>query len=67
MKQASKNLLEGVVTFAVGLVLWLFTEGVEISVFTLTKVGVALMCVGGVLLALGLFQSARGANAVRHG
>ncbi|MDT0489540.1 DUF5708 family protein [Streptomyces griseus] len=67
MKQASKNLLEGVITSAVGLVLWLFTDGVETPVVTLTKIGVVLMCVGGVLIALGLFQSARGANSVGRG
>ncbi|MGW6568012.1 DUF5708 family protein [Streptomyces sp. NPDC054975] len=66
MKQASKNLLEGVVTFAVGLVLRLFTDGVETPVVTLTKVGVVLMWVGGVLVAWGLFQAVRGSNTARR-
>lgn len=65
MNQASKNLLEGVVTFVIGLGLWLFTDGVEIPVFTLTKVGVVLMCIGGVLLVMGLFQAARGSDSVK--
>ncbi|WP_329337173.1 DUF5708 family protein [Streptomyces sp. NBC_01352] len=59
MSQASKNLLEGAATFAVGLVLWLFTGGVEVPVITLTKVGVVMMCVGGVLVATGLYRTAR--------
>jgi hypothetical protein len=59
MSQATKNLLEGAVTFAVGLVLWLFTGGVEVPVLTLTKVGVVLMCLGGALIAAGLYQSTR--------
>ncbi|MER5216353.1 DUF5708 family protein [Streptomyces sp. NPDC002838] len=59
MSAAPKNLLEGVVTFVVGLVLWLFTGGVEVPVVTLTKVGVVMMCVGGVLAATGLYQAAR--------
>lgn len=66
MKKASKNLLEGVITFAVGLALRLFTEGVETPVVTLTKVGVVLMVAGGVFIVLGLFQSMRGANAVKR-
>jgi hypothetical protein len=59
MSAPSKNLLEGVVTFVAGLVLWLFTGGVEVPVVTLTKVGVVMMCVGGVLVATGLYQAAR--------
>ncbi|MEV6476632.1 DUF5708 family protein [Streptomyces sp. NPDC051657] len=66
MKKASKNLLEGVITFAVGLALRLFTEGVETPVITLTKVGVVLMVAGGVFIVLGLFQSMLGANAVKR-
>ncbi|MBT2897241.1 DUF5708 family protein [Streptomyces sp. McG3] len=66
MKKASKNLLEGVITFAVGVALRLFTEGVETPVITLTKVGVVLMVAGGVFIVLGLFQSMRGANAVER-
>jgi hypothetical protein len=65
MAQASKNLLEGAVTFAVGLALWLFTEGVETPVVTLTQVGVVMMCVGGVLTVTGLFQRARKSGAIR--
>ncbi|MFI7285494.1 DUF5708 family protein [Streptomyces anulatus] len=66
MKQASKNLLEGVITFAVGLALRLFTEGVETPVITLTKIGVVLMFVGGAFIVLGLFQSMRGASPVKR-
>ncbi|MDH6627514.1 hypothetical protein M2271_005340 [Streptomyces sp. LBL] len=55
---SSRNLLEGVGTFAAGLVLWLSTEGVEVPVVTLTKVGVVMMCVPGVYIALGLYRAA---------
>ncbi|WP_119580966.1 DUF5708 family protein [Streptomyces europaeiscabiei] len=55
-----KNLVEGVGTFAIGLILWLFTDRVEVPVVTLAKVGVVMMCVGGVLVATGLLQRARG-------
>ncbi|MEI5526360.1 DUF5708 family protein [Streptomyces brasiliscabiei] len=58
--RATRNLLEGAATFVTGLVLWLFTEGVTVPVVTLTKVGVVMMCVGGVLVATGLYQRARG-------
>ena len=67
MNQASKNLLEGVITFAIGLALRLFTDGVETPVVTLTKVGVVLMCIGGVLVVMGLFQTMRKSNAVKGG
>ncbi|WP_327343528.1 DUF5708 family protein [Streptomyces europaeiscabiei] len=60
MGKPMKNLVEGVGTFAIGLILWLFTDRVEVPVVTLTKVGVVMMCVGGVLVATGLYQGARG-------
>lgn len=59
MSRASRNLLEGAATFAIGLVLWLFTGGVEVPVVTLTKVGVVMMCVGAALVTTGLYQAAR--------
>ncbi|MEV8248375.1 DUF5708 family protein [Streptomyces rochei] len=65
MSQASKNLVEGVITFVIGLALRLFTDGMEIPVFTLTKVGVALMCIGGVLIVMGVFQTVRKSDWVR--
>ncbi|MEU0191953.1 DUF5708 family protein [Streptomyces afghaniensis] len=57
--KARGNLVEGIVTFLIGLGLWLFTGDVEVPVVTLTKVGVVMMCVGGVLVAAGLWQGAR--------
>ncbi|MFH8662082.1 DUF5708 family protein [Streptomyces afghaniensis] len=57
--KARRNLVEGIVTFVIGLGLWLFTGDVEVPVVTLTKVGVVMMCVGGVLVAAGLWQGAR--------
>ncbi|MFI8830503.1 DUF5708 family protein [Streptomyces afghaniensis] len=59
MTKARGNLVEGAVTLVIGLGLWLFTGDVEIPVFTLTKVGVVMMCVGGALVAAGLWQGAR--------
>ncbi|MFK8906408.1 DUF5708 family protein [Streptomyces sp. YS-3] len=59
MSPASKNLTEGFVTLLIGLALKLFTEGVEIPVFTLTKVGVVMMFIGGGLVLMGLVQAAR--------
>lgn len=59
--KATRNLLEGAATFVIGLVLWLFTDGVDVPVVTLTKVGLVMMGVGGVLVATGLYQKARGA------
>lgn len=65
VSRPTRNLVEGAVTFVVGLVLWLFTDGVEVPVVTLTKVGVVMMCVGGVLVATGLYQAARGTTGDR--
>jgi hypothetical protein len=57
---AARNLRDGSGTFVVGLVLWLFTDGVEVPVVTLTRVGAVMMCVGGVLITTGLYQRVRG-------
>jgi hypothetical protein len=51
--------MEGVVTFAAGLGLWLFAGDVEVPLVTLTKVGMVMMCVGGALAAAGLWEAAR--------
>ncbi|MYS94757.1 MULTISPECIES: DUF5708 family protein [Streptomyces] len=59
MSKARGNVLEGIVTFVIGLGLWLFAGDVEVPVVTLTKVGIVMMCVGGVLVAAGLWQGAR--------
>ncbi|MFD8235814.1 DUF5708 family protein [Streptomyces sp. NPDC059696] len=59
MSRARGNLVEGLVTFVTGLGLWLFGGDVEVPVVTLTKVGVVMMCVGGVLVVTGLWQAAR--------
>ncbi|MEU4980884.1 DUF5708 family protein [Streptomyces sp. NPDC021969] len=59
MSRASKHLLEGAVTLLAGLALWLFTGDVEVPVVTLTKVGIVLMCVGGVQTAWGLTGAVR--------
>ncbi|MGW0611302.1 DUF5708 family protein [Streptomyces sp. NPDC002788] len=59
MSKARRNLVEGAVTLVIGLGLWMFTGDVEVPVVALTKVGVVMMCVGGVLVAAGLWQGAR--------
>jgi hypothetical protein len=61
----AKNFTEGIVTFGVGLALRLFTEDVHIPVFTLTKVGVVLMVIGGIEILYGLYRvmSGRGDEA----
>lgn len=63
MSPASKNLTEGSVTLLVGLALKLFTDGVEIPVFTLTKVGMVMMFIGGGLVLMGLGQAVRATSA----
>ncbi|MFI8218765.1 DUF5708 family protein [Streptomyces sp. NPDC085932] len=60
MSKAKQYATEGVVTFLIGLVLWRFTGDVDVPVVTLTKVGVVMMVVGGVLSANGLRHAARG-------
>ncbi|MEU3601647.1 DUF5708 family protein [Streptomyces sp. NPDC006798] len=60
MRTARKNLIEGSSTALVGLALVLFGDGVGIPVFTLTKVGVVMLAVGGVMVLVGLVRSSRG-------
>ncbi|MFE0472212.1 DUF5708 family protein [Streptomyces sp. NPDC058947] len=60
MSKAKQYAAEGVITFLIGLALWRFTGDVDVPVVTLTKVGVVLMVVGGVLSANGLWHAARG-------
>jgi hypothetical protein len=62
MSKARGNLVEGAVTFVIGLGLWLFAGDVDVPVVTLTKVGVVMMCVGGALGATGLWQAGRARN-----
>ncbi|OXS32648.1 DUF5708 family protein [Streptomyces sp. XY006] len=60
MSKAKQYAAEGVITFLIGLALWRFTGDVDVPVVTLTKAGVVLMVVGGVLSANGLWHAARG-------
>ncbi|WP_171163155.1 DUF5708 family protein [Streptomyces sp. I05A-00742] len=62
MRRAHKNLLDGAVTFAIGLALKLFAADVSLRFFTPSKISVVLMCVGGVYLAVGAVQQVRGAR-----
>ncbi|WP_306325314.1 DUF5708 family protein [Streptomyces venezuelae] len=59
MTPASKSLTEGAICAVAGTALFLFTEDVEIPVFTLTKVGAVLMVVGGLQLLYGTYQAIR--------
>ncbi|MEU8621624.1 DUF5708 family protein [Streptomyces sp. NPDC048623] len=63
MSRGTKNVLEGVAVFAVGLCLKLLTGDVDIPVLTLTKVGVVLMVVGAVTLVTGAVQTVHEARA----
>ncbi|WP_129843059.1 DUF5708 family protein [Streptomyces sp. RFCAC02] len=65
MSPATKNLAEGAVTLLVGLALRLFAGGVDTPVVSLTKVGVVLMVLGGVLICAGLFHTARATGTRR--
>jgi hypothetical protein len=57
MASASKNIVEGAVCAVTGVALRLFTEDVHIPVFTLTKVGVVLIGIGGIQLLYGAYQA----------
>ncbi|MFF9193721.1 DUF5708 family protein [Streptomyces sp. SBR177] len=65
--RGTKNLREGAILLLVGLGLRLFAGDVDIPVFTLTKVGVVLMVVGGVTLLYGAFQTVSAARGARTG
>uniref|UniRef100_A0AAU2V9Z2 DUF5708 family protein n=1 Tax=Streptomyces sp. NBC_00003 TaxID=2903608 RepID=A0AAU2V9Z2_9ACTN len=58
MASPAKHFAEGAATFGVGLALRLFTEDVHIPVFTLTKVGVVLMFIGGIEILYGVYRTA---------
>ncbi|WP_398384458.1 MULTISPECIES: DUF5708 family protein [unclassified Streptomyces] len=62
MASPAKNVSEGAICFVIGLALRLFTEDVHIPVFTLTKVGVVLMAIGGIQLLYGVYQSVSNRN-----
>ncbi|MDT9692113.1 DUF5708 family protein [Streptomyces sp. P9(2023)] len=57
MASPTKNFAEGAVMFGIGLALRLFTEDVDIPVFTLTKVGVVLMVIGGIEILYGVYRT----------
>ncbi|MEU9865438.1 DUF5708 family protein [Streptomyces sp. NPDC047971] len=58
MASPTKNFAEGAVLFGIGLALRLFTEDIEIPVFTLTKLGVVLMAIGGIEILYGVYRTA---------
>lgn len=63
MNPVTKSFLEGAAHFVAGLGLWLFGGGVEIPVFTLTKVGVVLMVIGVLVVARGGYLLLRARRA----
>ncbi|WP_325052760.1 DUF5708 family protein [Streptomyces triticirhizae] len=50
----ARHTVEGVVTALAGVLLWVFTDGVETPVVTLSKVGMVLTAVGAAQLAVTL-------------
>ncbi|WP_319789584.1 MULTISPECIES: DUF5708 family protein [Streptomyces] len=50
----ARHTVEGVATALVGVLLWVFTDGVETPVVTLSKVGMVLTAVGAAQLAVTL-------------
>ncbi|MCT7353081.1 DUF5708 family protein [Streptomyces sp. 15-116A] len=63
MTKPVKDLVAGAVTLVVGLVLWLFTGGVDMPVISPPKVGIVLMCLGALEALFGLYQWARARRA----
>lgn len=59
MTSATKTILTGLATFAVGTALWLFGLDTQIFIFTPTKVGVVLMVVGGAEALYGVYRTWR--------
>ncbi|WP_405639159.1 DUF5708 family protein [Streptomyces sp. NBC_00019] len=57
MAPASKNIVEGAACAVIGVAMRFFTEDVHIPVFTLTKVGVVLIAIGGIQLLYGVYQA----------
>ncbi|SHN39090.1 DUF5708 family protein [Cryptosporangium aurantiacum] len=58
-----KALVSGLVTFVVGLVLWLFGSDNHVVLFTPSKVGIVLMVLGGLEALWALFKAARRQSA----
>ncbi|MGW3560058.1 DUF5708 family protein [Streptomyces sp. NPDC000963] len=58
MASPTKNFVEGVVLFAIGLPLRLFTGDVDVPVVTLTTVGNVLMVIGGMEILYGAYRAA---------
>ncbi|MFI8948501.1 DUF5708 family protein [Streptomyces sp. NPDC053750] len=55
-----RNVWEGSATLLLGFVLWKFAGGVDVPVvISLTKIGVAMMYIGGAQTAWGVYRSAR--------
>ncbi|KUJ37319.1 hypothetical protein ACZ90_69830 [Streptomyces albus subsp. albus] len=46
MNATLKNLLEGVLTLAAGLILWLFGDRFDLPVISAVKTGLVVACVG---------------------
>ncbi|TYC05166.1 hypothetical protein FXF53_06035 [Micromonospora sp. WP24] len=59
MAAARRTLVTGLLTLALGLVLWLFGSDEQVLVFTPSKLGVVLMVVGGLEAGYGLYRGRR--------
>ncbi|MEV6369562.1 DUF5708 family protein [Micromonospora musae] len=59
MAAARRPLVAGLLTLALGLVLWLFGSDEQVLVFTPSKLGVVLMVIGGLEAGYGLYRSRR--------
>ncbi|GAA2071213.1 hypothetical protein GCM10009801_22620 [Streptomyces albiaxialis] len=55
--------MEGTVLLAVGLPLWLFADGIETPVVTLTKAGLVLAVIGAVTLLGAAWSAVRNPGA----
>ncbi|MGW6296475.1 DUF5708 family protein [Streptomyces sp. NPDC055058] len=59
MRRAAEHCATGAGTVLGGVALWRCTQGVELSVVSLPKVGVLLMCLGAAEVLLGLYRVVR--------
>ncbi|MCS0638600.1 DUF5708 family protein [Streptomyces sp. LP05-1] len=62
MAPPAKHFAEGAAAFAIGLALRLCAADVHIPVFTLTKVGVVLMAIGGAEILYGVYRTVSARN-----
>lgn len=59
MRRTAEHCATGAGTVLGGLALWRYTQGVDLPVISLPKVGVVLMVLGGAEILLGLYRAVR--------